>query len=222
VQSYSFSISLFDKWMWNGTILDNRTRLLMKLLTTSSADIILECRVMFGVKSVSKSILSAGRQEDYLALPTNVLIAYRVLIVYKNTVGGDIWCSFLSTHAFLLGNGQTYATLGVPYYRVSHIFMSRNFHPCKLVLQIHVSHFPPLQHGAAFSCPASSWLAFSASPGVATLQTVKPFLLTYLFQFVFNQPFTELFHVWPDPSKEGRCLQGPHVAWANFTSLNMM
>ena len=32
----------------------------MKLLTTSSADIIQECRVMFGVKSVSKSILSAG------------------------------------------------------------------------------------------------------------------------------------------------------------------
>ena len=58
--SYSFSISLFAKWMWNGTILDNRTRLLMKLLTTSSADIIQECRVMFGVKSVSKSILSAG------------------------------------------------------------------------------------------------------------------------------------------------------------------
>jgi len=33
----------------------------------------------------------------------------------------------LSTHAFLLGNGQTYATRGVPYYRVSRIFMSRNF-----------------------------------------------------------------------------------------------
>ena len=28
----------------------------------------------------------------------------------------------------------------------------------------HVLHFPPLQHGAAFSCPASSCLAFSASP----------------------------------------------------------
>ena len=56
VQSYSFSTSLFDKWMWNGTILDNRTRLLMKLLPTSSADIIQECCVMFGVKSVSKSI----------------------------------------------------------------------------------------------------------------------------------------------------------------------
>jgi len=27
----------------------------------------------------------------------------------------------------------------------------------------HVSHFPPLQHGAAFSCPAISCLAFSAS-----------------------------------------------------------
>jgi len=102
----------------------------------------------------------AGRHKDYSKRPTNVLIAYRVLIV----LGGEIWRSFLSTHAFLLGNGQTYATRGVPYYRVSRIFMSRNFHPCKLVPQIHVSHFPPLQHGAAFSCPAISCLAFSASP----------------------------------------------------------
>ena len=47
--------------------------------------------------------------------------------VHKNTVGGEIWCSFSSTHAFLLGNGQTYATRGVPYYRVSRIFMSRIF-----------------------------------------------------------------------------------------------
>ena len=76
----------------------------MKLHTTSSADIIQECRVMFGVKSVSKSIF------------------------------------------FLLGNGQTYATRGVPYFRVSRIFMSRIFHPCILVPhfhvpQFHVSHF---------------------------------------------------------------------------------
>ena len=61
--------------------------------------------------------LSASRQENYSAWPTNVLIAYRALI----------WSSFLSTHAFLLGNGQTYATLGVPYYCVSRIFMSRIF-----------------------------------------------------------------------------------------------
>jgi len=59
VQSYCFSISLFDKWMWNGTILDNRTRLLMKLLTTSCVDIIQDCRVMFGVKSRNR-FLSAG------------------------------------------------------------------------------------------------------------------------------------------------------------------
>jgi len=72
--------------------------------------------------------------------------------------------SFFSTHAFLLGNGQTYATLGVPYYRVSRKFMSRIFHPCDMVPQIHVSHFPPLRHGAAFSCPASSCLAIPASP----------------------------------------------------------
>jgi len=42
-------------------MLDNQTRLLMKLLTTSSADIIQECRVMFGVKSVSKSSFKSRR-----------------------------------------------------------------------------------------------------------------------------------------------------------------
>ena len=135
----------------------------MKLLTTTSADIMQECRVMFGVKSVSKSIFKCRRNvlrvvfdfkmanihgiksnNEYIV---SVLIAYRVLIVHKNTIGGEIWCSFLSTHAFLLGNGQTYATRGVPYFRVSHIFMSRIFHPCILVPhfhvpQFHVSHFP--------------------------------------------------------------------------------
>jgi len=92
----------------------------------------------------------AGRHKYYSMWPTNVLIAYRVLIVYKNTVDGEIWCSFLSTHAFLLGNGQTYATRGAPYYRVSRKFMSRIFHPCNMVPhfhvpQFHVSHFqrPP-------------------------------------------------------------------------------
>ena len=33
----------------------------MKLLTTSSADIIQKCRLMFGVKSVSKSIFKRRR-----------------------------------------------------------------------------------------------------------------------------------------------------------------
>ena len=47
--------------MRNGTILDNRTRLLMKLLTTSSADIIQKCCVMFGVMSVLKSIFKRKR-----------------------------------------------------------------------------------------------------------------------------------------------------------------
>ena len=46
---------------------------------------------------------------------------------YSALLTGEIWCSFLSTHAFLLGNGQTYATRGVPYFRVSRIFMSRIF-----------------------------------------------------------------------------------------------
>ena len=33
-----------------------------------------------------------------------------------------------------------------------------------LFSHFHVSRFPPLQHGTAFSCPAISCLAFSASP----------------------------------------------------------
>ena len=69
-------------------------------------------------------------------------------ILYRNAV----LCLTLSQcrnrflSAFLLGNGQTYATRGVPYYRVSRIFMSRIFHPCSMVPhfhvpQFHVSHF---------------------------------------------------------------------------------
>jgi len=114
----------------------------MKPLTTSSADIILECRVMFGVKSVSKSILSAGRQEDYLALPTNVLIAYRALIVYKNTVGGDIWLKSL-----------VYSC--IPARQWTDIRNTR----CSILSRFshfHVSQFPPLQVGAANSCLAFS------------------------------------------------------------------
>ena len=108
--------------------------------------------------------------EDYSALPTNVLIAYRVLIV-----NGAIFCllvyscsamdrpiqhSVFHTIAFLAFSCHAFSTPAT----WCRIFMSRNFYPCKLVPQIHVSHFPPLQHGAAFSCPASSCLAFSASP----------------------------------------------------------
>ena len=39
----------------------NKFQLFMKLLTTSSADIIQECRVMFDAKSVSKSIFKCRR-----------------------------------------------------------------------------------------------------------------------------------------------------------------
>ena len=37
------------------------------------------------------------------------------------------------------------------------------FHTIAFFLHFHVSHFPPLQHGAAFSCSAISCLTFSAS-----------------------------------------------------------
>jgi len=72
---------------------------------------------------------------------------------HKNTVGGEIWCSFLSTHSFLLGNGQTYTTRGVPYYRVSRN-MVLHFH----VPQFHVTHFqrPPVDTVAASDVIASS------------------------------------------------------------------
>ena len=83
------------------------------------------------------------------------------------TVGGEIWCSFLSTHAFLFGNGQTYATRGVPYYRVSRIFISCIFHPCNMVPhfhvpQFHVSHFQRPQQ--ALSAPPL-WIDISRPHG---------------------------------------------------------
>ena len=119
---------------------------------------------------------------------------------------------FLS--AFLLGNGQTYATRGVPYYRVSRIFMTSNFHPCKLVPQIHVSHFPPLQHGAAFSCPAISCLAFSASPIGADLrlllQNVKGLtflghtgIFTTIQQKIHNNSTATSCRINPPPTNRG-------------------
>ena len=40
-----------------------------------------------------------------------------------------------------------------------HTNFSRIFHPCSLVPHFHVSHFPPMQSGAANSC-----LAFSVAP----------------------------------------------------------
>ena len=73
------------------------------------------------------------------------------------TVGGEIWCSFLSTHAFLLGNGQTYAIRGVPYYRVSRIFMSRIFHPRNMVPHFHVPQF----HVSHFQRPHLSEYAYT-------------------------------------------------------------
>ena len=54
--------------------MDNRTRLSMKLLTSSSADIIQECRVMFGVKSVSKSIFKRRRN----VLP---VVVFKIIII---------------------------------------------------------------------------------------------------------------------------------------------
>ena len=60
---------------------------------------------------------------------------------------------------------------------------------------IHVSHFPPLQHGAAFSYPAVSCLAFSASPG--TDAWVSVLLLSDVFPDIFG------VHLWrPDPPGE--------------------
>jgi len=56
--------------------------------------------------------------------------------------------------------------------------MSRIFHPCNLVPQIHVSHFPPLQHGAAFSCLAFSTPAFLTVPyfHVSHFQSPLPYV----------------------------------------------
>jgi len=47
----------------------------------------------------------------------------------------------------------------------------------------HVSHFLPLKHGAAFSCPASSCLAFSASPSVCLSVSSSRLQVTFLERF---------------------------------------
>jgi len=50
----------------------------------------------------------------------------------------------------------------------------------------HVSHFPPLQHGAAFSCPAISCLAFSASPNNLVIYVTYFHLLVQRLQPVWQ------------------------------------
>ena len=65
------------------------------------------------------------------------------------TVGGEIWCFFVDSC--------------IPVRQWADICNTR----CSILSRFshfHVSHFPPQQHGAAFSCPAISCLALSASP----------------------------------------------------------
>ena len=141
----------------------------------------------------------AGRHKDYSKWPTNVLIAYRVLIV----LGGEIWCSFLSTHAFLLGNGQTYATRGVPYYRVSRIFMSRNFHPCKLVPHFHVPQF----HVSHFQRPQND-IPIKRTQSLKTEPRIKRGNRLYCLQstHVWKWPVAKYKHI---KIKRRICILGP-------------
>ena len=233
--------------MWNGTILDNRTRLLMKLLTTRSANIIQECRVMFGVKSVLKSIfklrhnvlpvvvfkmanirgiklnnayiISATQLTAQLTLQRvnvrktlvtesqhheMIVQVITVRLVQTQNHGNLRPTDGAPAHLlFQLGNARRTESLmptrhkrkscitlldethfthilrrrctarksGALSCRLKHSCsaMDRHmhhavFHTIAFFLHFHVSHFPPLQHGAAFSCPAISCLAFSASP----------------------------------------------------------
>ena len=53
--------------------------------------------------------------------------------------GGQIWCSCRLIHS--CSAMDRHATRGVPYYRVSRIFMSRIFHPCNMVPHFHVPQF---------------------------------------------------------------------------------
>ena len=102
---------------------------------------------------------SSSSRIDYRGYMALFRQALPLPILYRNAV----LCLTLSQcrnrflSAFLLGNGQTYATRGVPYYRVSRIFMSRIFHPCSMVPhfhvpQFHVSHFQrPLRERCVLS-----------------------------------------------------------------------
>jgi len=84
----------------------------------------------------------------------------------------------LGTHAFLLGNGQTYA------HSVYCSILSRFSH-------FHVAQFPPLQVGAANSC-----LAFSSSPRgrprTAWMDNINFEALFHTLSFHTN--FSRIFH----------------------------
>ena len=106
----------------------------MKLLTTSSADIVQECRVMFDAKSVSKSIFKCRRNVLPVVVDFKMGVnrsqehSWRrnlVLFLVDSCIPARQWTDICNTRCSILSH-------------FSHF---------------HVSHFPPLQHGAAFSCP---------------------------------------------------------------------
>ena len=96
----------------------------MQLLTTSSADIIQECRVMFGVKSVSKSIFKCIPARQWTDIcNTRCSILSRFLHFPPLQSGATNSCLAFSTPA-------TWCR----------IFISRILYPCNPVLHFHVSH----------------------------------------------------------------------------------
>jgi len=74
----------------------------MKLLTTSSADIIQECRVMFDVKSVSKSIFKRRRNVLPVVVTkmSNIRRIKSYLLMQSCTaMGRHFYSALLTNHA---------------------------------------------------------------------------------------------------------------------------
>ena len=86
--------------------------------------------------NASRASRCAMRHTSHLSCDGSALTGNLVLFLVDSCIPARQWTDVCNTRCSILS-------------RFSHF---------------HVSHFPPLQHGAAFSCPAISCLAFSAPP----------------------------------------------------------
>ena len=119
----------------------------MKLLTTSSADIVQECRVMFDAKSVSKSIFKCWR---------NVL----PVVVFKY-LRWQIYGGIKSNNEYIISATQLTAKSGAVFCRLMHSCSAMDRHMQHAVF--HTIAF------LAFLC-----LAFSASPQCSRSEHLVP------------------------------------------------
>jgi len=107
--------------------------------------------------NASRASRCAMRHTSHLSCDGSALTGNLVLFLVDSCIPARQWTDVCNTRCSILS-------------RFSHF---------------HVSHFPPLQHGAAFSCPAISCLAFSASPMI--YQSLRIFIIhVHVHAFVFS------------------------------------